>query len=210
MTPLLLLMVVPRRVLGGPTGRWCWSLLKCCQGTANAAASHFGWREGDLALLSCCWPWTTPLAGPRGGIAIGRDEFTSFEEFCWWSTDGQQIFYTSVLWYCSSSYCNLSSAAIWQQAWQGSVLPGAQRKGVSLMTISRSLTGAHCYASVRRHVQAACKESCHAMLRWAIPAWTKSTVTVSRDDSARKRAEDWKSLENYSLQAKYRSYAGTS
>jgi len=79
-----------------PLGRCYWSLLKC-QETVNAAAWHFGWREGDLvyALLSCWWPWRTPLAGPRGISHHWWGWVHKFWKFCWYSTDGQQIFYTS-------------------------------------------------------------------------------------------------------------------
>lgn len=156
--------------------------VKCCQERANAAASHFEWREGIFTMPY----WTAAGLGGlpwqvwEAHLTTGRDEFTSFQkQFCWYSTGGQQIFYTLALWYCSSSYCNLSSTAIWQQADRNHFFSVLTERGSACWPSCCSLTGAHCCASVRWHVQAACKESCHAMLHWAILAWTKPTVTVS-------------------------------
>lgn len=185
-----------------------------CQETANAAASHFEWREGIFAMPH--WtaaglgglPWQVWEAHLTLAVMSSQLLKSSFANTV--LVGNQKIFYTFALWYCISSYCQLSSTAIWQQADRKHFFPVLTGRGSACWPSCCSWTGAHCYASGQWHIQAACKESCHAMLHWAILAWTKPTVTVSWDDSARKRAGEWKSVGNESLQDKYWSHTGIS
>lgn len=175
--PLLKMMVVPRTVQRGPVGKCCWSLWNVRRQQMLLLHILNGKKVFSLCLIELLLALELVW---EARLITGRDEFTSFEkQFCWYSSGGQQIFYTLALWYCSSSYCNLSSAAIWRQADRKHFFPVLTERGSACWPSCCSLTGAHCYASVQWHVQAACKESCHAMLHWAILAWTKPTVTVS-------------------------------
>lgn len=94
-----------------------------------------------------------------------------------------------------SQHCSYLTAVL-----TGSIFLSMYRKGSACWPSCYSSTGAHCYATIQWHVQPVHEESCDATLHRAILAWTKSTVPVSWANSARKRAEEGKSLENYNLQ----------
>lgn len=177
-----------------PLWRCCWSLLLCCQEALNAAAPHFGQREGEFVYVLCyCWQaWD--ISHHWQGWVHKLWEVLLIQY--WRAAD--------ILYFCpvilqllllQSQHCSYLTAVL-----TGSTFLSMYRKGSACWPSCYSSTGAHCYASIQWHVQPVHEEGYHATLHWAILAWTKSTVPVSWANSARKGAEEGKTLENYNLQ----------